>query len=116
MKHTPTPYRVEFAEFGGYDCMTSAYRIRYDTLLGEAIADLDTGNRKNQEDEKTKANAQFIVTSCNAVGLCEEKGLIDLEKLRENPQALAELLELVSNLSNYAYNAEVIQQSLSKLK
>jgi len=78
-------------------------------------------------------DAQFIVTSCNAVGLCEEKGLIDIEKLREKPESLSEALsqlenshKTLTNLLQYFHPDKANQmiydqcfqilQSLSKLK
>jgi len=65
---------------------------------------------------------ETILTMLNQFDSMQSKGLIDIEKLRENPEALAELIEAVIDAKNSKTVAEAlliqsrIKQSISKLK
>ena len=62
------PWTIEFDEYSGYDCMTSAYIIK--DSKREFIIEIDTGidgdfGENNEEVIKTKEIAQFIIDSVN---------------------------------------------------
>jgi len=63
------PITVEYAEHGGYDCMTSAYYIK--DANGRTIADIDSGrygqkNCHNAECEEARAVAEHIANALNS--------------------------------------------------
>src|SRR4051812_34323181 len=57
MKHTPGPWTVEFDDYGGYDCMTSAYRV---CAAGETVVGGDTNDHNHAENEDSAPNARLI--------------------------------------------------------
>ncbi len=72
-EHSPLPWRAEFSEHGGYDCMTDAWRI-----IGaddHFVADVDLGSygqstRSRQIADahraKAKASVDLIVRAANS--------------------------------------------------
>ena len=63
-----TPFSVEFEEYGGYDCMSSAYFILNGN--GKFMFKVDCADHGNEafghgENEEAKAVAQFIVNAAN---------------------------------------------------
>lgn len=58
MSHTPGPWTVTWDEFGGYDCMTPAFRVRDEN--DRAVVTLDCGRTA---DPVIEANARLIAAA-----------------------------------------------------
>ncbi len=68
MSHTPGPWKAEFSEDGGYDCMTDAWMVKADTKpFIVAVVDCSgygqTPRNREYQTEHAKADAALIAAA-----------------------------------------------------